>query len=52
MSMYGDDDLGCSKNDLRYEIDEFLEKYPISELMQVVTDAISSQEYRQTLEDE
>ena len=52
MSMYGDDDLGCSKNNLRYEIDDFLEKYPVSELMQVVTDAISLQEYRQTLEDE
>lgn len=56
MSMYGDDDIGCSKNNLRYEIDDFLEnfleKYPVSELMQVVTDAISLQEYMQTQKDE
>lgn len=52
MSMYGDDDIGKSKEYLRYDIDDFLEKYPISELMQVVTDAISLQEYMQTQKDE
>lgn len=43
MSMYGD--TNWVKNDLYDEIKSFLEVHPISELLQVVTDAIESYEY-------
>lgn len=43
MSMYGDNQW--IKNDLYDVIKSFLEAYPISELLQVVTDAVESYEY-------
>ena len=43
MSIYGD--TNWVKNDLYDEIKSFLEVHPISELLQVVTDAIESYEY-------
>lgn len=46
MSMYGD--TNWVKNNLYGEIESFLEAYPISELLQVVTDAIESYEYLQS----
>lgn len=40
MSAYGDSPKGCDKNELYDVIRDFLEKYPISELLEVVTDCI------------
>ena len=44
MSMYGDDHYGMSKEYLFNEIEEFLEEHPISELLEVVADAIRDKE--------
>lgn len=43
MSMYSD--TQWAKNDLYDVIKSFLETYPISELLQVVTDVVESYEY-------
>ena len=43
MNMYGE--TNWVKNDLYDMIKSFLEAYPISELLQVVTDAVESYEY-------
>lgn len=40
MSMYGDSPKGCAKNEIYDVIRDFLEKYSISELLEVVTDCI------------
>lgn len=50
MSMYGDSNW--AKNDLYDVIKTFLESYPISELLQVVTDAVESYEYLKSESDE
>ena len=36
MSMYGDDEIGRAKEELFYLMREFIEQYPISELMEVI----------------
>lgn len=47
MSMYGEDgSTGYAKEDLRSEIDNFLESYTISEMMEIVIDAIKYKEYQ------
>lgn len=50
MSIYGD--TNWVKNDLYDNIKSFLEAYPISELLQVVTDAVESYEYLKLENDE
>ena len=44
MSMYGDDHYGQQKNDLLYEIEQFLEEHPVSELLEIVADAVERKE--------
>ena len=44
MSMYGDDHYGQQKNDLLCQIEEFLEEHPVSELLEIVADAIERRE--------
>ena len=41
MSMYGDDENGTRKNDLHYEMVRFLEDHPVSELLEMVANAVS-----------
>ena len=50
MSMYGE--TNWVKNDLYDEIKSFLEAHPISELLEVVTDAVESYEYLKSESDE
>lgn len=45
MSMYGDSEYITNKNYLYDYIKEFLEEHPISELMQIVSDAKKSKRY-------
>lgn len=40
MSMYGESDYNEAKNYLYDDIKEFLEKHPISELLEIVSDVI------------
>ena len=40
MSMYGESDYSCEKNNLYDEIKYFLENHPISELLKIVADVI------------
>ena len=40
MSRYGDSDYNREKNDIYYELEEFLENHPIFELLQIVSDVI------------
>ena len=44
MSKYGDDFYCMSKEYLFNEIEEFLEGHPISELLEIVADAIRNKE--------
>ena len=50
MSMYGDNKW--DKNDLYDEIKSFLEAHPISELLEVVMDAVESYEYSEKVSDD
>ena len=50
MSMYGDDKW--DKNNLYGEIKSFLEAHPISELLEVVMDAVENYEYLKLKSDE
>lgn len=40
MSMYGESDYNEEKNSLYDDIKDFLERHPISELLQIVSDTI------------
>ena len=40
MSMYGDSDYNCEKNNLYDELKYFLEEHPISEMLQIVADVV------------
>lgn len=44
MATYNSED----KEGLRYELDSFLEEHSVSELMELVTDAIRAKEYRES----
>ena len=44
MSMYGDDMRGMRKNNLYEEIRDFLETHSISELLEIVKDAVEYKE--------
>ena len=44
MSMYGDNNYCMSKEYLFNDIEEFLEEHPISELLEVIADAIRNKE--------
>ena len=44
MSMYGDDSYNQQKNDLLFVIEEFLQEHPVSELLQIVADAVEREE--------
>ena len=40
MSMYGESDYNCEKNNLYDELKYFLEEHPLSELLEIVTDVV------------
>lgn len=44
MSMYGDSIYSSQKNDIYDEMKQFLEGHPVSELLEIVADAVESKE--------
>lgn len=43
MSMYGDDEHGCSKNTLYDEMTDFVEQYSAAELLEIVANVLRDQ---------
>ena len=44
MSKYGDDERNMQKENLYYEMEDFLETHDIHELLEVVTDVVEAYE--------
>lgn len=44
MSMYGESEYNSQKNNIYDEIKWFLEEHPVSELLQIVADAVERKE--------
>ena len=44
MSMYGDDERGCTKNQLYYDLNEAIDKLGIAEVLSIIADVMENKE--------